>query len=172
MARRLAALGVALAVAAVAFGLRTNAGGAPAEPVTLVSAAPAGGARLDAPPDQVSLTFSAEVDSGQTHVILVDPDGMVWSTGDPVVRGGTVTQPVDAAGDGPLVVAYHAVFRDGRELSGEQWFTVGPAPAAAPDAAAGPHDHGELGPLAGAAALLIVAGGAGVLTLALRRPAR
>jgi methionine-rich copper-binding protein CopC len=182
VARRLVALGAALVVVAVAFGLRTNAGGAPAEPVTLVSAEPAGGARLDAPPDQVTLTFSAEVDSGQTHVIVVDPDGTVWSTGDPVVRGGTVTQPVDAAGDGPLVVAYHAVFRDGRELSGQQQFVVGAAagevpPEAAEDALAaaeaaegGLHDHGALGPLAAAAALVIVGAGATVLTLALRRP--
>jgi methionine-rich copper-binding protein CopC len=170
MAHRLAVLGLALVVAAVVIGLRVNAGG-PAEPVALMSAAPADGARLDTPPDEVTLTFSAEVDSGQTHVVVVDPGGTVRSTGDPVVRGGTVTQPV-AAGDGPLVVAYHAVFRDGRVLSGEQRFTVGPAAAAAPDVAGGPHDHGGMGPLAAVAALVVMAGGAAVLTLALRRPAR
>jgi methionine-rich copper-binding protein CopC len=183
MARRLAVLGLALVVAAVVIGLRMNAGGGPAEPVALMSAAPADGARLGTSPDQVSLTFSAEVDSGQTHVVVVDPDGTVWSTGEPVVRGGTVTQPVDAAGDGPLVVAYHAVFRDGRELAGRQQFVVGAAAGpgvprdAAEDAlavaeAADGHDHGELGPLAAVATLVVMAGGAAVLILALRRPAR
>jgi len=181
MARRLVALGVALVVTLVALGLRANTGAGPAGPVALVSAEPADGSRLDSPPDRVSLTFSAEADATETHVIVVDPAGTVRSTGEPVVRGGTVTQPVDVPGDGPLVVAYHAVFRDGRELSGQQQFVVGAAtgevpPEAAEDALAeaevadgGRHDHGEPGPLAAAAALVIVGAGATVLTLALRR---
>lgn len=177
--RLVAVLGVAVVVAAVLIGLRLATG--TQEPAALVGAEPADGARLAAPPAEVSLTFSAEVDAGATHVIVVDPDGTPRSAGEPVVRGGTVRQPVEITGAGPLVVAYHVTFRDGRELSGQQRFVVGTAAgevppeaaegalAAAEEADGGPHDHGRLGPLAGAAALAIVAGGATVLTVAFRR---
>jgi hypothetical protein len=197
---RLALVGLAVVVVATVIGLRLAAGGGGSGPAALVAAAPSDGAELAAPPAAVSLTFSAAVDAGATHILVVGPDGTSLVTGDPVVRGGTITQPVEiAAATGRVLVAYHATLRDGREVSGQQQFAVGaaapgpgvPGSAGAPGAAvpgvsppptaevalpADPasgvasHDHGAIGPLAAVAALVIVAGGAAVLTMAVRRP--
>ncbi|MEV0156381.1 copper resistance CopC family protein [Micromonospora sp. NPDC050686] len=131
-----------LAVAALALGVPLLGVLVAAAPVRLVAAAPADRAVRAQPPSEVTMTFDRPPTVSGTHLSVAAPDGTA-RVGRPTVRGRTVSVAVPPAGDGTYLVAYHAEFGAGRELTGTIRFVVrrdaGPDAAAAgagrPDAA-------------------------------------
>lgn len=102
----------------------------------LVDSDPPANSTLDAAPEQVVLTFSAEVlaDEGATVVEVTDASGTRVDDGDPIVEGVTVTQPLAAVAEpnGTFDVAWKVVSSDGHPISGEFSFTVEGAPEPEP----------------------------------------
>jgi methionine-rich copper-binding protein CopC len=162
-------LGLVVATAA-AVGLLPSVGD---RPLVLVSAEPADGTRVTMPPPAVSLTFSGELDPTAVHMVVVGPDTSPVSLEGPAVTGDTAIQTVEITDDGPFVVGYHVAARGGQEASGQYRFVVGTGPADPPAAIApvitSDHDHGQPGLLATVVIVVLMAGGLGVLAMALWR---
>ncbi len=102
--------------------------GAPAHAhAALVSSDPAEGARLDAPPPQIALTFSEDI-RRPAYVVVTAPDGTTVDAGPAAPVDGTVTQPVATVppteASGLWTVAYRVVSVDGHPISAELTFTV------------------------------------------------
>lgn len=103
----------------------------------LIDSSPAAGTSVDTLPGALTLTFSADLISGDgtTGVQVTAPGGADVKSGDPVVEGPVVTVPL--TGDGPAgeySVIWRVVSSDGHPISGEFVFEVltGTEPAATP----------------------------------------
>jgi len=94
----------------------------------LLSSTPGEGERLPSAPDEITLTFSADVLDVGSDVIVADADGTDWVAADPSVASGTVTVPL---AEGMPVSGYEVRWRvvssDGHPISGVIPFTVGDA---------------------------------------------
>ncbi|MGM1016633.1 MAG: copper resistance CopC family protein [Actinomycetota bacterium] len=111
---------------------------------TLLESSPAADATVETLPDDLTLTFSADLISGDgaTAVVVTDAGGETVSDGEPTVNGTVVTQPLVAEGEaGVYDVVWKVVSSDGHPISGEFSFTVEtgtvteeptPTPSAAP----------------------------------------
>ncbi|HWI32327.1 MAG TPA: copper resistance CopC family protein, partial [Microbacterium sp.] len=102
----------------------------------LLSSDPAADAVLAEAPGQVTLTFSADLITGEgaTEVQVLDAAGTAVGDGDAVTEGTSVTQPLAAdLGNGAYRVLWKVVSSDGHPTSGEFAFTVD-APVATPSA--------------------------------------
>jgi len=115
---------------------------------TLVSSAPAAQERLATSPQQVTLTFSADVIEVGSAVLVTDaesgaagPDHAVGLT----VDGRDVVVPLDALADGHYDVRWRVVSSDGHPISGVVPFSVGDA-GARPEAAVPRGDGSGLDP--------------------------
>ncbi|GAA3978558.1 copper resistance protein CopC [Thermobifida alba] len=92
---------------------------------TLVSSSPEDGATLDAPPEEVVLTFNANVMEGGNGIVVTGPDGTDHADGEVVIDGVTasvgltpLTQP------GEYTVEYRIISADGHPLSDSLSFTL------------------------------------------------
>ncbi|SBT43043.1 copper resistance CopC family protein [Micromonospora auratinigra] len=144
--RRVAAVSVALlAVAVLVLGATVAR-----RPARLESVDPADGARLATAPAAVRLSFSGRVDPREAHVSVVGAAGRL-PTGPVRVDGSRVTVPLPATGTGSYRLGYHVVLGDGRALSGQTGYRVGPGggevAVAAPPETTSDHDHLGSGPL-------------------------
>lgn len=91
----------------------------------LVSSDPESGATLDSAPEEIGLTFSANVQDIGGSVDLTDADGEKVSVGSPEVDGTTVTTAVeDDLSAGDYEVRWRVVSSDGHAISGVVDFTV------------------------------------------------
>lgn len=127
-------------------GMLAGAGTALAHNV-LVGSDPAEGARLDAGPRQVRLTFDQPVREGYNTINVVGPEGEYWTEGGVRVEGRSVTTPVRELGPaGNYTVGYRVLSNDGHSVTGEVTFTLTRAgngtPAAPPEEAAGQPEEG------------------------------
>lgn len=94
----------------------------------LLSSSPAAGENLPAPPDEIALTYSADVLDMGAEVVVADGDGTDWVAGDPVVAFGVVTVPLRGGmPDAGYEVRWRVVSSDGHPISGLIPFTVGDA---------------------------------------------
>jgi copper resistance protein C len=104
-----------------------------------VSAEPADNAVLTTSPERVSATFNEQLQTTFAAMTVVGPDGNMWSTGEPTVRGAVVgigLRPLGPAGT--YTVNYRVTSADGHVVSGSWSFrlavpgtgTPGPAVAA------------------------------------------
>ncbi|MBV2364927.1 copper resistance protein CopC [Streptomonospora nanhaiensis] len=142
-ARRLAVLASALG-AALALGV----GAAPAALAhnTLIDSSPKNEAELDTAPEEVVLTFNADVGEGANAIVVTGPEGGdTYEDGEVAIEGAEASVPLrelDAAGE--YTVAYRIVSADGHILEDDLTFTLteeavpepSPSeedPAAAPD---------------------------------------
>ena len=117
---------------------------------------PANGARLEALPAEVTLTFNETPKT--VDIVLASPDGDVTQLTTQVM-GETIKVRLPAAGPrGAYTLSYRVVSADGHPVSGSVAFrvTTGPAPATAARAAAPPtaaptqaarSDRGPLAPV-------------------------
>lgn len=91
----------------------------------LVSSDPESGATLDSAPEEIGLTFSANVQDIGGSVDLTGADGEKVSVGSPEVDGTTVTTAVeDDLSAGDYEVRWRVVSSDGHAISGVVDFTV------------------------------------------------
>jgi copper transport protein len=120
----------ALALALAALALLPASAGAHA---LLNATTPERGARLDAPPEQVSLRFSEPVEAEFGAVRVFDSDGREVQSGrtfHPGDRGAEVAVRLrDGLGEDGYTVTYRVISADSHPVSGGFVFVVGDAPA-------------------------------------------
>lgn len=110
----------------------------------LLDSSPAADSTVSALPDEIVLTFSADLIAapGATEVVVVDESGASVADGEPTVVGPTMTQRLSpSASDGVYTVTWKVVYADGHPGSSSYSFTVAgseeeqatpsPAPASA-----------------------------------------
>lgn len=125
--------GAALAAFVLAVFAVLAGGAAPASAHdVLLSTDPADGSVLTEAPAQLTLTFSADLTTGEgaTAVQVTDGAGTAVPLDAPIVEGPTVTQPLPAdLANGAYTVQWRVLSSDTHPISGEFAFTVdAPAP--------------------------------------------
>lgn len=103
----------------------------------LATSDPAADSVLDAAPEAITLTFTAELlgDGGANAVVVTDQSGAQVHAGAPIVDGAVLTQPMAPdAGNGAFSVTWRVVSSDGHPISGEFGYLV-EAPVAEPSTA-------------------------------------
>ena len=164
----------------------------------IVSSFPAGGSTVSVVPEEISLTFSGEIltDFSAVIVEVVASDGQNLALGDPIIDGTTVTQAVRTGESGVYTVRWRVVSSDGHPISNEYQYTVDaltlptsaptpeateqqtPEPSASAAAAAtgemhnGPSGGGELLPVFAVVSGVIVLGGVLIVVLMVARERR
>lgn len=94
---------------------------------TLVSSNPGDGARVTEAPEEIELTFSADLLEVGTQVRVTDSSGADVTDGDPELSGPTVVQditPADSA-DESYTVVWRVVSSDGHPIEGTFGYVVG-----------------------------------------------
>ncbi|MBL1076780.1 copper resistance protein CopC [Nocardia sp. 2] len=110
--------------AAVLAVLTLTAGPAAAH-AALSGSDPAEGARLDAAPAAVTLTFNENIQSSFTTLNIVGPDGKQYGRGEPRAAGATLTVGFDPqAPAGSYTVGYRVVSEDGHPIQGSYGFEL------------------------------------------------
>ena len=145
----------------------SGTGVAGAHTVMLASDPPAD-ATLTSSPSKVSATFNEDLQPAFAAMTVVGPDGNLWSSGDPDVRGPVAAIAVRPLGpSGRYTVNYRVTSADGHVVSGSWSFTLSvsgtgtPGPAAT---SAQPQDNRiPLWPFAIGAAGLVAAAAAWAL---------
>ncbi|GAA1699301.1 hypothetical protein GCM10009808_16130 [Microbacterium sediminicola] len=129
----------------------------------LVASSPASGEVLDVAPEQIELTFSADIMELGAAVIVADADENDWVGADPAIDLQTLTVPlVEGMPDGSYEVRWRVVSADGHPISGVIPFTVGEATAATDAATTDGHteeDTTTTDDESSAAVMIIVIGG-------------
>lgn len=112
----------------------------------LIASDPADGSTVSDAPDEVVLTFAAEVDEGASFTVL-DPAGEEVGSGGldlEVADRNVLRGQLDVGASGEYTVAWSVIGDDGHEVEGEVTFTYDPeeeasaadtAPDTAPDTA-------------------------------------
>lgn len=165
------------ALLAMVLGLLLLTAGSASAHATLVAADPPDGARLDASPAVVHLTFSEHVSASLGGVRVIGADGGRVDRG--AVRATGADVEVDLAPDlpdGTYVVTYRIVSADGHPVRGASTFAVGDAAvddAVARNATSGGSDRtweliGDGGRALAYGGTLLATGGAVFLLFALR----
>ena len=130
----------------------------------LTASEPPADTTLTAGPARVSATFNEDLQPTFAAMTVVGPDGNLWSSGDPAVRGAVVGVAVRPLGPaGRYTVNYRVTSADGHVVTGSWSFTVtmpgtgtpGPQPVAA-----APIDRIPLWPFIVGAAVLVAAAAA------------
>lgn len=95
----------------------------------LESSSPEAGEALTAAPEQIELTFGAEIRSDGASVLLVDEQGIEWAAGPAeVISAVVVTAPVpDDLPEGRYEIRWDVISFDGAAMTGVVRFTLGDA---------------------------------------------
>lgn len=136
-ARRLPLVPVALAATLLAAFLVLFSPLAASAHDALVSSSPEADSTVETLPNELTLTFSAKLITGDgaTEVVVTDADGNAVTDGAPTVDGAIVTQPLKAeAIAGEYHVIWKVVSSDGHPTSDEFFFTVTSGSVAPPTA--------------------------------------
>ncbi|WP_326553940.1 copper resistance CopC family protein [Micromonospora sp. NBC_01813] len=87
---------------------------------------PKADAQLPEAPDRISLTFTSPVLDIGAIMMVVDPSGKNWATGDATITDAAVVQPLpEDMADGNYQVRWRVVSGDGHPLSESFLFSVG-----------------------------------------------
>ncbi|KXZ61789.1 Copper resistance protein C precursor [Microbacterium laevaniformans] len=164
----------------------------------IVSSSPEAGSTIPVVPEEISLTFSGEILTDFSAVIIevVAANGQNLASGDPIIDGTTVTQAVQPGQAGVFTVRWRVVSSDGHPISNEYQYTVEavavptstptpeateeqtPAPSATTQATTpgemhnGPSGGGELLPVLAVVSGVGVLGGALIVVLMVARERR
>ncbi|WP_280249695.1 copper resistance CopC family protein [Nocardia abscessus] len=123
MTRRLL---TALVAGVFLLGFGIAATGIAAAHSAATGSVPEDNATVDAGPERASVTFNEELQPSFPSLTVVGPDGNLWSKGDPVVEGKTVSVAVGELGPaGEYTIAYRVTSADGHPVSGKRHFTLG-----------------------------------------------
>lgn len=116
------ALVIIALVLASAVGLATPA----LAHTALISSDPADGARLDAAPSTVTLTFNEPLqDAGVNQIAVTGPDGGQWIEGQVEVRDNVATTRLRAPGPaGEYTIGFRVLSADGHPVADELTFTL------------------------------------------------
>ena len=152
----------AVLAATVVGGLCALLGASPAAAHnSLTGSDPKDGARLEAPPAQVRLTFLAKLDPKTTKVTVTGPGKVSAAAGAPRFDGKVVEVDFTAGAAGAYTAAYEVASDDGHPIKGDITFTLtvgAPEPAPAPATSApepAPKPSGTTAPPAAVSAVAI-----------------
>jgi methionine-rich copper-binding protein CopC len=158
-------------LAAIAWAATVAAGAASAH-AARVSTDPADNATVSTGPAHVSAVFNEQLQTTFAAMTVVGPDGNLWSSGQPQVRGAVISVGVRPLGPtGNYTVNYRVTSADGHVVSGSWSFrltvpgTGTPGPTAQPSDTSG----GDVPVWPFAVGALVLVGGA-VLWQARHRP--
>ncbi|MEE2030710.1 copper resistance CopC family protein [Rhodococcus chondri] len=113
-----------IVVATLAAALMLASGPAAAHSVVL-SSTPEDGEQIARSPERVEVTFNEAMQEQFAALTVVGPDGNLWSKGEPVVDGATVSVEVgDLGPTGDYTIAYRVTSADGHPVSGTRTFTL------------------------------------------------
>ena len=119
-------------MAAVVLGLLVALAPPALAHAELVASAPAGGARLTAPPTELVLRFTEPVTLVRDGLRLLDATGRPAGTGEPRRAGREVRLPVlPGLADGAYVLAWRVVSADSHPVAGAVPFVIGEGDLAA-----------------------------------------
>ncbi len=91
----------------------------------LTASDPAADATLSTGPDRVSATFNEDLQPAFAAMTVIGPDGNLWSSDNPQVRGAVVSVDVRRLGPaGRYTVNYRVTSADGHVVTGSWPFTV------------------------------------------------
>lgn len=91
----------------------------------LTGSDPAADSTLSSGPSRVTATFNEDLQPTFASMTVVGPDGNLWSSGEPEVRGATAGVAVRPLGPaGRYTVNYRVTSADGHPVSGSWSFTV------------------------------------------------
>ncbi|WP_174188240.1 copper resistance CopC family protein [Nocardia barduliensis] len=122
MSRRLLA---ALVAGLFLLGFGITATGIAAAHSAATASVPEDKATVDAGPERASVTFNEVLQPSFPSLTVVGPDGNLWSKGDPVVEGRTVSVALGELGPvGEYTIAYRVTSADGHPVSGKRHFTL------------------------------------------------
>ena len=114
-----------LAAALLMIGFTVTGAGPASAHTVLTASDPPAGAVLSVGPGRVSATFNEELQTGFAAMTVVGPDGNLWSSGDPEVRGATAGVAVRPLGpSGSYTVNYRVTSADSHVVSGSWTFTI------------------------------------------------
>lgn len=141
----------------------TGVGAPPAVAHTALSSTePSADATVNTGPTRVSATFNEDLQTTFAAMTVVGPDGNLWSTGEPEVRGSVVSVGLRPLGpSGTYTVNYRVTSADGHVVAGSWSFTVtvqstgAPGPAVTDSSAGG---RIPLWPFIAGAAVIVTAG--------------
>jgi methionine-rich copper-binding protein CopC len=85
----------------------------------LVSSTPAEGDSISEIPTAIVLEFNEDIQDIGNEVVVVDPEGTPVASGEMVVDGPIVTQPIGVGAPGTYTVTWRVVSADGHPISGE-----------------------------------------------------
>ncbi|OCB34611.1 copper resistance protein CopC [Mycobacterium malmoense] len=129
------------AIVAAMLAIATMSAPVAAAHAARVASDPADNAVLATGPRRVSATFNEQLQTTFAAMTVVGPDGNVWSTGDPTVRGAVVAVDLRPLGPaGTYTVNYRVTSADGHVVSGSWSFrlTVPGTGTPGPPAGGGP----------------------------------
>ncbi|OCB26934.1 copper resistance protein CopC [Mycobacterium malmoense] len=129
------------AIVAAMLAIATMSAPVAAAHAARVASDPADNAVLATGPRRVSATFNEQLQTTFAAMTVVGPDGNVWSTGDPTVRGAVVAVELRPLGPaGTYTVNYRVTSADGHVVSGSWSFrlTVPGTGTPGPPAGGGP----------------------------------
>lgn len=129
------------AIVAAILAIATMSAPVAAAHAARVASDPADNAVLATGPRRVSATFNEQLQTTFAAMTVVGPDGNVWSTGDPTVRGAVVAVDLRPLGPaGTYTVNYRVTSADGHVVSGSWSFrlTVPGTGTPGPPAGGGP----------------------------------
>jgi len=160
--------GVALTVLFLALGLSVAAAPSAFAHAALISTDPADGAIVEAPPEQITLTYNEQITLTDDGVRLFDPDGQAAKLPARAVDSKILADlPADLS-DGTYVLSWRLVSADSHPLSGAISFSIG-VPSVNPVQVPDPADGGVVDGLYSAAQTLGYLGLALVLGLLIFR---
>lgn len=134
-ARRLPALPIALAASLLAGFLILLSPLSASAHDGLIASSPEADTSVETLPTELTLTFSAELITGEgaTEVVVTDASGTSVTDGAATVEGAVVTQPlVSEAAAGEYHVIWKVVSSDGHPTADEFFFTVTTATTSVP----------------------------------------
>ncbi len=141
MSRRTRMGAVSLLLAAVALAATLTAGAASAH-AARVSTDPADKASVSTGPSHVSAVFNEQLQTTFAAMTVVGPDGNLWSSGQPEVRGAVVSVGVRPLGpSGNYTVNYRVTSADGHVVAGSWSFQLTTPGTGSPGPAAEPADN-------------------------------
>ncbi|WP_084760526.1 copper resistance CopC family protein [Nocardia mangyaensis] len=122
--RRPAGLAVLVTLLAALFAAAFAAGTAGAHSGA-VSSVPEDGSTVEVGPARASVTFNEELQKTFPSLTVVGPDGRLWSKGEVLVEGPTVSVEVGELGPvGEYTLAFRVTSADGHPVSGTRHFTL------------------------------------------------
>lgn len=108
-----------LVVVLTTAGLTFFVAGAAQAHSALVSSTPADGDSISEIPTAIVLEFNEDIQDIGNEVVVLDPEGTPVASGEMVVDGPVVTQPIGVGAAGAYTVTWRVVSADGHPISGE-----------------------------------------------------